>query len=299
MVGTGKRKGTRMGHRDGQMPRRTGGIRKDELTKPATTSTYADTRDTRERNIMMTQDDLQSDNDEGNEPPRTSSTAIRRANLPATRNTGQQSSPVPQRRTQPQPLSQSQRPYTSASMPAPPISIQQSPRNNPRAKTGREPSTRGGIKGKVHWLLPLGIGMIAMLVLWELGSIALAWGMARYDDIRYGNPRTYQTNAVVGHGGDSAAHPSHFIAINLNRQAIVVEFPAGNPAGAESYIVPYYILGSGGDGVPVTLEFRDVTGDGKLDMIIHIHLQSQDQTFVFVNDGTKFRPANSKDNIHM
>ena len=273
-----------------QPPKRSGGIKKEELI------TYAD-RETRERNTKMTEDDLQLDEDEGTEPPRTNSTTIRRANLPATRNTGQQSSPVPQRRTQPQP--QAQRPFTSTSIPAAPISIQQTPRNNTRPQVAKEAPTKNGLKGKVHWLLPLGIGMIAMLVLWELGSIALAWGMARYDDIRYGNPRTFQTDAVVGHGGDSVQHPSHFIAINLNRQAIVVEFPAGNPAGAESYIVPYYILGPGGDGVPVTLEFRDVTGDGKLDMIIHIHLQSQDQTFVFVNDGTKFRPANSKDNIHM
>jgi len=138
-----------------------------------------------------------------------------------------------------------------------------------------------------------------MLVLWELGSFTLAWGLARYDDIRYGYPRTSQTNAVVGHGKDSLLHPSHFIAINLNRQAIVVEFPAGNPSGAQSYVVPYYILGQGGDLTPITLEFRDVTGDGKLDMIIHIHLQTQDQTFVFVNDGNKFRPPTNKDNIHL
>jgi len=151
----------------------------------------------------------------------------------------------------------------------------------------------------VHWLLPLGIGMIAMLVLWELGSFTLAWGLARYDDIRYGNPRTYQTNAVVGHGNDSPLHPTHFIAINLNRQAIVVEFPAGNPSGAQSYVVPYYILGQGGDLTPITLEFRDVTADSKPDMIIHIHLQTQDQTFVFVNDANKFRPPTSKDNIHL
>jgi len=181
----------------------------------------------------------------------------------------------------------------------PPISVQQTPRNNTRPQQKREIPPKNALKGKVHWLLPVGIGMIAMLVLWELGSIVLAWGIARYEDFQYGNPRTYQVDAVVGHGGDSTAHPSHFIAVNLNRQAIVVEFPAGNPAGAESYIVPYYILGSGADQVPVTLEFRDVTGDGKVDMIIHIHLQSQDQTFVFINDGSKFRPPNSKDNIHL
>jgi hypothetical protein len=220
---------------------------------------------------------------------RSSSSVIRRANLPA-RNTGIHGSAVPQRRTM-QPNS------PSSSFPAQ-GPMQPSKRKAPRLQTPRDTPSRGELKGKVHWLLPVGIGMIAMLVLWELGSIVLAWGNARLDDIRYGNPRTYQTNFVVGHG-DSPQHPSHFIAINLNRQAIVIEFPAGNPSGAESYVVPYYILGPSGDQVPVTLEFRDVTGDGKPDMIIHIHLQNQDQTFVFVNDGKKFRAPTSKDNIHM
>ena len=235
-------------------------------------------------------------------PPRQNSTAIRRTNYPGQRITGQQGHPIPQRQQRAiQPARSSN--TTSASMHTPPvqapIAIQQTPRNNTRPQARQEIPAKNILKGKVHWLLPLGIGMIAMLVLWELGSIVLAWGIARYEDFQYGNPRTYQVNAVVGHGGDSVEHPSHFIAVNLNRQAIVVEFPAGNPAGAESYVVPYYILGSGADQVPVTLEFRDVTGHGKLDMIIHIHLQSQDQTFVFVNDGTKFRPPTSKDNIHL
>src|SRR5258708_23412343 len=73
--------------------------------------------------------------------------------------------------------------------------------------------------------------MIAMLALWVVGSSALAWGLARYDDLRYGNPRTFQIDAVVGHG-DDAAHPSHFIAVNLHRHIVIVEFMAGNPATA-------------------------------------------------------------------
>lgn len=155
----------------------------------------------------------------------------------------------------------------------------------------------------VHWLLPVGVGMVAMLLLWVLGSTVLAWGINRYDDLKYGYPRTYQTDAVVGHGGDNAQHPSHFIAVNLHGQAIIIEFPAGNPQHAESYVVPYYIReqggGQGGDMTPVTVEFRDVTGDKKPDMIIHILFRTQDQTFVFVNDGTKFRPPNNTDNIHL
>ena len=240
-----------------------------------------------------TEDDFMLDDDGTTSPNRSHSTSIRRANLVSPPRAGaSQISPIPQRRTGGQ-IPRPEQPTASlpTSLPTKPY-----PRNNITRQQALPPNI---LKGKVHWLLPLGIGMIAMLVLWELGSFTLAWGLARYDDIRYGNPRTYQTNAVVGHGNDSPLHPTHFIAINLNRQAIVVEFPAGNPSGAQSYVVPYYILGQGGDLTPITLEFRDVTGDAKPDMIIHIHLQTQDQTFVFVNDGNKFRPPTSKDNIHL
>jgi hypothetical protein len=40
------------------------------------------------------------------------------------------------------------------------------------------------------------------------------------------------------------------------------------------------------DTVPITLEFEDTTGDGKLDMIVHIG----DQKIVYLNDGTQFKP---------
>ncbi|MFL5665019.1 MAG: hypothetical protein ACJ8BW_27280 [Ktedonobacteraceae bacterium] len=245
-----------------------------------------------ERETRVTEEDFLPDDDMSAGPLRSSTTSIRRTNVaPAVRTTTPQKSPIPQRRTgaqiQPSPF--------GTSLPSPKVTQVQTPRNTGGQKAPAPTKPRG----KVHWLLPVGIGMIAMLILWEAGTFILSWGMARYDDLRYGNPRTFQTNAVVGHGRDSLAHPSHFIAVNLNRQAIVVEFPAGNPSGAQSYVVPYYILGQGGDLTPVTLEFRDVTGDKKPDMIIHIHLQTQDQTFVFVNDGTKFRPPTQQDNIHL
>lgn len=165
-------------------------------------------------------------------------------------------------------------------------------------KQRQESLLRHLLKGRVHWLLPLGIGMIAMLILWEVGSVALDWGVNEYNNVVYGMPRTYQTDYIVGHG-DSQAHPSHFLAINLNHQAIVIEFPAGNPQNAKSYVVPYYILGSASAEVPVTVDFKDVNGDGKPDMIVHIHLSTQDQTFVFINDGKQFRAPNSKDHINM
>ena len=158
--------------------------------------------------------------------------------------------------------------------------------------TGKVPTARGRQRG-LHWLLYVGVGMLVMLVLWVIGSAALAWGLARYDDVRYGYPRTFQTDAVVGHG-DDAQHPSHFIAINLHRHVVIIEFMGGNPARSISYGGPY-LFEAGGDLTPVTLEFRDVTGGGRPDMLIHI----QDQTIVFVNTGTQFRPQNSSDHIQL
>jgi len=140
--------------------------------------------------------------------------------------------------------------------------------------------------------------MIAMLALWLLGSNLVAWGTQTYNNIHYGYPRTFQIDAVVGHN-DSKSHPSHFIAINLNRQAIVIEMMGGDPQKAITYVAPVVIAGQNGDLAPITVEFRDVTGDNRPDMILHIHLPTQDQISIFVNDGTKFRPSNNSDKIHL
>jgi len=127
--------------------------------------------------------------------------------------------------------------------------------------------------------------MVAALALWVVGSSLVAWGSARFNDIAYGNPRTFQTDAVVGHGGDSPQHPSHFIALNLNGQVIIIELRAGNPANSINYTGPHFYE-TGGNLIPVTLEFRDVNHDGKPDMLIHF----QDNVIVFLNDGTQFLP---------
>lgn len=169
---------------------------------------------------------------------------------------------------------------------------------HPSARTAPAPKEKqpGNFSFKAHWLLPLGVAMIVLVVLWVLGSAALAWGTQRFNDLRYGTPRTFQTDAAVGHG-DSLKNPSHFIAMNFNRQAVVIEFMGSDPSKAITYIAPVFIAGDNGELAPVTVEFRDVTGDGKVDMLVHIHLSGQDQISVFVNEGTKFRPSNGNDKI--
>lgn len=146
----------------------------------------------------------------------------------------------------------------------------------------------------MHWLFLVGLIMMIGLILWITGTAALAWGIQRYYDLRYGIPRTYQVDQVVGQGGDSPAHPSHFIALNENHQAIVIELQAGDPTQSFSYIAPIY---NDNSEAPVTLEFRDINGDGKLDMLVHIHFLTQEQIAVFINNGSQFLRSNGKYHI--
>jgi len=145
-------------------------------------------------------------------------------------------------------------------------------------------------RSHTHWLLYVGVGMIVTLALWMLGSMLIHWWNAVQDDWHYGYPRTFQIDVRVGHNDDVAA--SHFIAENLNRHIVIIEFPGGDPTKAKDYVGPT-LFGDGQDVTPVTLSFKDVNGDGKLDMIVHI----QDQTFVFLNDGVQFRPLKPGEHI--
>jgi hypothetical protein len=215
------------------------------------------------------------------DPPRHNTSAIRLDVQPGTRSrtTGshQPTSAIPPRRQQVQTKNVPMRPAPRSASP-----------------TQKRPSERSSFQ--VHWLLPIGVAMVLLVILWMVGSAALTWGKQRLDDLQYGYPRTFQTDMVVGHN-DSAKNPSHFIAMNLHSQIVVIEFMGGNPQKAITYLTPVFITGSNSDLAPVTLEFRDVNGDGKLDMLVHIHLAGQDQVSVFINDGQKFRPSNGSDKI--
>jgi hypothetical protein len=114
--------------------------------------------------------------------------------------------------------------------------------------------------------------------------------MRYQDDLHYGYPRTYQTDARVGHNDTEI--PSHFIALNLHGHLEVIECPGADCTKALVYVGPI-LFGDGQDLVPVTLEFRDTNHDGKLDLIIH----AQDQIWIFINDNGKFRPATPDDHV--
>lgn len=133
-------------------------------------------------------------------------------------------------------------------------------------------------------LVPVLLGMVTMIFLVvALGAFG-SWWRVYQDDLRYGRPRAFHMEAVVGHG-DSPANPTLFILINLNRHVEIIEMPGGDARHTRLFSGPV-LLGDGMDLQPVTGEVRDVNGDGKPDLIVHI----QDQQIIFINNGTTFLP---------
>ena len=153
----------------------------------------------------------------------------------------------------------------------------------------------GGFGGRrMHWLFYVGLAMCVMMVGWFALTTALNWWRITQDDLHYGRPRTFQTDAVVSHNNDSAINPSHFIAINLRRHIQIIECPADDCSKAKVYVGPV-LIGQGQDLAPVTLSFADVNGDGKPDMIVSV----QDSRFVFVNDNGAFRAQRPGENVQL
>jgi hypothetical protein len=134
-----------------------------------------------------------------------------------------------------------------------------------------------------HWSVYLVTGMATMTALviglYSLGS----WWQHVQDDWMYGMPRTYQTDAVVGHNHDSRAHPSHFVAVNLKGHLEVFELPAGDPTKVRVFLGPT-IVGTGADQVVVTISFADLDHDGTPDLILYYG----DSEEVFSNKGGTF-----------
>ncbi len=131
------------------------------------------------------------------------------------------------------------------------------------------------------------VGMVFTVVMILLLSAFLSWWKTYQDDMHYGRPRTSQLDAVVEHN-DSASNPTHFIFINLNRHVQIIELPGGDASHARIYPGPI-LYGDGQDLAPVTGEIRDVNGDGKPDLIVHI----EDQRFIYINNGSTFQAQNT------
>jgi hypothetical protein len=133
-----------------------------------------------------------------------------------------------------------------------------------------------------HWSVYLVTGMATMTALviglYSLGS----WWQHVQDDWTYGMPRTYQTDAVVGHNHDSRAHPSHFVAVNLKGRIEVFELPAGDPTKVRVFLGPL-LSGEDADQVVVTISFTDSNHDGTPDLILRY---GDNEEVLYNKDGT-------------
>src|SRR5437660_4297837 len=98
-------------------------------------------------------------------------------------------------------------------------------------------------------------------------TLLLNWWNITHDYWHYGRPRTSQIDQKVGHGDSTI--PSHFIAMNLHERVQIIECPASDCTKAIVYLGAQ-IIGDGSDFAVVTLTFKDVNGDGRLDMVVHV-----------------------------
>lgn len=218
--------------------------------------------------LALTEDEAEASN-----LPRLPKSAIR-FNQPITRRSSRNDNPDTQRPTSYVPARRTQKQDPGLFSPS-----ARSPRNT---TAGYADLLRKRGPRNIHWLFYVGLSLVAILALWALGAAVLGWGTNVYNNVLYGYPRTYQTDAVVGHG-DSTHNPSHFIAVNLHGQIIIVEFPGGDPSKSTDYIGPE-LIGPQDDLLPVTLSFGDYYHTGKIDMVVHV----SDKSFIFCNNGTKF-----------
>jgi hypothetical protein len=134
-------------------------------------------------------------------------------------------------------------------------------------------------KKRLHPLVFVGIALFAMIVGYAALTALGSWWQGVQDDWHYGYPRTFQTDANVGHYG----RVSHFVCLNLHGEIEVIETQLGHPEASKIYIV--MVLPADQDHVPVTISFQDINGDGKLDGLIHIGATE----IPMYNNGTTFQ----------
>ncbi len=155
----------------------------------------------------------------------------------------------------------------------------------PYAKRGERRTEELPRRGK-HSLFYIGISMLVMLA-FLYAYITVPQTLQKWSDDRtYGYPRTYQTDANVGHG-DGSFPVDHFIAVNLNGRIEVLEIPQGDTDTLHPhlYLIARLAL-QGSDLVPVTVSFADMNGDGKPDLVVTFN----GTQWILFNNGTAFVP---------
>jgi hypothetical protein len=134
---------------------------------------------------------------------------------------------------------------------------------------------------------------LALLALYVLLSGVLGWAQVKIDDMRYGRPRTFQLAAKVGHGEESGT-ATQLIAMNLNRQVMIIEVPGGDATKTRSIVGPY-LFGSGEDLTPVTMRLADINADGTPDLLVQV--KNEEMVYMNRNGGFELLSAEERQQL--
>ncbi|MCS6880644.1 MAG: VCBS repeat-containing protein [Oscillochloridaceae bacterium] len=126
--------------------------------------------------------------------------------------------------------------------------------------------------------------LLAALAVHVLVGAVVERARIALDDLRYGRPRTAHVTGYVGHGAEGAGRPTHIVAMNLDRQVVVLELPGSDPQQARSLPGPY-LFGSRQDLEPVVLSLLDMDGDGLNDLVLTV----SNERVVYLNREGAFR----------
>jgi len=142
---------------------------------------------------------------------------------------------------------------------------------------------RGALLHRVQ-ILAYGVTLLlAAAAIYVVVSLLLGKANVLVDDLRYGRPRTTQIDAFVGHE-EASGQPTHLMAINLNRQVMLIELPGGDAAKARTLSGPY-LFGANEELTPLQLHLQDLDGDGKPDLLLDI----RQEQLVYLNRDGAFR----------
>jgi len=145
----------------------------------------------------------------------------------------------------------------------------------------------------LHSLAYIVTALLALLAIYAIMGNVMSWGRSRLDDFRYGATRTFQADEVVGHD-DGVGTPTHFIALNLNRQVLIVEIPGGDPSKTRTLTGPY-LFGAGEDKTPVLLRFDDLNRDGSKDLVVNV----KNEEIVYLNKDGQFQPITAEERLKL
>jgi hypothetical protein len=131
-------------------------------------------------------------------------------------------------------------------------------------------------------------GALALVALYVLLSNAFGWGRVLLDDLHYGRPRTFHLAADVGHAAPGL--PSHLIALNLDRQVVVLDIPGGDMEQVRVLPGPY-LFGAGEDLTPVMLQLEDMNRDGTDDLVVQV----KNEEIIYLNRDGGFVPMSAEE----